>query len=178
MRKYIRRIVSLIFILLTVVSVSGCGGKTESYEIHTEAQKSYLEGDYNLIRTYAKGEAELSKPVPVTITWKATKDVKDYDFYLSESEDFKEYRLYETTVAQVDLINLKIHTNYYWYVEYSSNNELVKSDVKSFIINCHTPRNLDIDGLTNVRDIGGYKVGDKYTNQGLIYRMIIFANIK
>ena len=108
--------------------------------------------------------------MPVTITWKATKNVNDYDFYLSETSDFKEYRLYETTVAQVELINLKIHTNYFWYVEYTVNSELVKTEVETFSINCHTPRNLDIDGLTNVRDIGGYKVNDKYTNQGLIYR--------
>lgn len=170
MKKYLKRILFIITLLLLPLTLISCGNKTITYEIHTDLQKSYLEGDYKLIHTYAKGEEELSKPMPITITWKDTKDVKDYDFYLSEDSKFKEYRLYETTIAQVELINLKIHTKYYWYVEYTVNNKLVKTKVETFIINCHNPRNLDIDGLTNVRDIGGYKIGDKYTNQGLIYR--------
>ena len=171
MRKIIRRLLSVVFALLTVISVSSCGAiEVVPYEMHTELQKSYLEGEYDHIMLYAQGIEELSKPNPIVISWDATKDVKDYDFYLSESKKFDEYRLYETTVAQVELNNLKIHTNYYWYVEYKFNGKTVKTDVKGFIIDCHNPRNLDIDGLTNVRDIGGYKVGEEYTNQGLIYR--------
>ena len=52
--------------------------------MHTELQMKYLQGDYNLISVYAQGEEELSKPEAITLAWDATKDVKDYDVYLSE----------------------------------------------------------------------------------------------
>ena len=175
MFKQIKRLFGLLILLMIVVVLGGCNAEKynspiEQFEIHTELQMKYLQGDYKLISIYASGEEELSKPEAITLTWDATKDVKDYDVFLSEDPKFKEYRLFETTVAQVEVKNLKINTVYYWYVEYELNEDTVKSDVRRFIIDCHTPRNLDIDGLTNVRDIGGYKVGESYTNQGLIYR--------
>ena len=66
---------------------------------------------------------------------------------------------------------MKIHTNYYWYVEYKLNSEFVKSDTKTFVIDQTIPRNLNIDGVTNARDLGGYETSDgSFTKQGLIYR--------
>ena len=43
--------------------------------------------------------------------------------------------------------------------------------VKEFVIDTLAPRSLDIEGLTNARDLGGYKtINGNYTKQGLIYR--------
>ena len=172
MKSLFKKISSLFIIMLLAITMFGCGSESnDDYSIHTDLQKSYLSGDYKLIRTYAKGEEELSKPKPIVITWKADKSVSDFDFYIAETNDFIEYRLYETNTNKVELINLKINTVYYWYVEYNDNNELIKTEVESFKTVGQTPRNLDIDGITNVRDLGGYKIdNNKYTNQGLIYR--------
>lgn len=171
MKSILKKILSLLLVLLSTTLISCNNSSGNEYDIHTDLQKSYLEGDYKLIRTYAKGEEELSKPKPIVITWKVNETVNDFDFYLSETNDFKAFRLYETNTNQIELINLKINTVYYWYVEYIKNNELIKTDVQSFKTVGQTPRNLDIDGITNVRDLGGYKIGDNiYTNQGLIYR--------
>ena len=82
MRKITRRLLSFVFALLTVISISSCGAiEVVSYEMHTELQKSYLEGEYDHIMLYAQGIEELSKPNPIVISWDATKDVKDYDFF-------------------------------------------------------------------------------------------------
>lgn len=165
MRKKYIRILTLICLLLFSFGLSGCE-KNKSYDIHTEAQKNYLAGDYTLISSYADGEEELSKPKAIVITWEEKDDFSNYTFYLSEDENFNTYRKYITYSASVELINLKINTTYYWYVENVSNNK-----IQSFVIETSAPRNLDVDGLTNVRDVGGYKIGnDKYSNQGLIYR--------
>ena len=171
MKNIIKKISSILFIFLLVFTLFSCD-KKEEYSIHTELQANYLAGDYKLIRSYGKGVEELSKPKSITISWKASKEVENYKFYLSEKEDFTDARVYETSVNQVELKNLKINITYYWYVEYLVTND--KSDVKTFIINCNAPRNIDIDGVTNVRDIGGYSLGDSYTNQGLIYRSARF----
>ena len=175
MKKLFKKLSVILSVFLFVLTLNSCNGNVTEYEMHTEVQASYIEGDYKLISLYARGDQELSKPKPITISWDASKDVKDFSFYLSKDKKFNEYRLYKTNVAQIDLINLEIHTNYYWYVEYNQDNQLIKTEVESFIINCHNPRNLDIDGITNARDLGGYKIGkNRYTNQGLIYRTARF----
>lgn len=176
MRKVFKKILLVLAFMFFIISINSCK-QTEilDLEIHTEAQISYLEGNYDLIRSYAKGDKELSKPKAIKISWDSSKDVKEFDFYLSKDADFKEYRLIETNIAQVELINLEIHTNYYWYVEYIHDQKKIRTEVETFRIDCHTPRNLDIDGITNARDLGGYKIGEnKYTNQGLIYRTARF----
>ena len=58
---------------------------------------------------------------------------------------------------------MKIGTIYYYQTNLSEG-------IKTFKIADDAPRNLSVDGLTNVRDIGGWKVGNKLTNQGLLYR--------
>ena len=172
MKNLFKKIVSVLMLAVLAITMFGCGSESnDDYSIHTDLQKSYLSGDYKLIRTYVKGNEELSKPKPIVITWNASEEITNFDFYLSETKKFENFRLYETNTNKVELINLKINTVYYWYVEYNENNELVKTKVESFKTVGQTPRNLDIDGITNVRDLGGYKIDkNKYTNQGLIYR--------
>lgn len=72
MKSLFKKISSLFIIMLLAITMFGCGSESnDDYSIHTDLQKSYLSGDYKLIRTYAKGEEELSKPKPIVITWKA-----------------------------------------------------------------------------------------------------------
>jgi protein-tyrosine phosphatase len=42
--------------------------------------------------------------------------------------------------------------------------------VQQFTTTAAAPRNLYVDGVTNVRDLGGWKAGDKTVKQGLVYR--------
>ena len=142
----------------------------ETFQIHTEEQANYLEGDYKYISLYADGSEELSKPNAITISWDNITNASEFTFYLSETKDFDIVKKIVTDKREVSLINLKINTVYFWYLEYFDG-ELKKSDVKTFIIDSKTPRNLSIDGLTNVRDLGGYEVGkNQEIKQGMIYR--------
>ena len=162
MKKNLLRISMLLLLFLLSIAVVGCDNNEEeivvdaTYEIHTELQKNYLAGDYNYATLYAKGVEELSKPNAVTISWEVESEnsVDKYTFYLSESASFSDTREFETTTNKVELINLKINTVYYWYVGYQLNGVSNKTDTKTFMIDATTPRNLSIDGLTNVRDLG------------------------
>ena len=177
MKGFILKIVTFVLLLLFSISLVSCNEKEEkvivadqTFEIHTELQKDYLAGDFKMISLFAKGKEELSKPLPVKLSWDNA-NATSYKLYLSESEDFNSYVIYEASINNLDIYNLKINTLYYWYVEYELNSELVKSDTKTFVIDQTTPRNLNIDGATNARDLGGYKLGvNKYVKQGMIYR--------
>ncbi|MCR5741125.1 MAG: tyrosine-protein phosphatase [Gammaproteobacteria bacterium] len=163
------KILSLILILILTVSLSACGNKTEKeeeytiYSFHTELQDSYLADSYKNFSQYANGTENLSTPIPITISWTSDLlgDNSGYTFKLSESSDLSDYETYETSETKIELINLKANTIYY----YSVNN----SDVVTFKT-CYAPRNIDVDGLTNIRDIGGWNIGDKTIKQNMIFR--------
>ena len=178
MKGFILKIVTFVLLLLFSISLVSCSKEEEekvivadqTFEIHTELQRDYLAGDFKLISLFAKGKEELSKPLPVKLSWDNA-NATNYKLYLSESNDFNSYVVYETNINNFEIYNLKINTLYYWYVEYELNSELVKSDTKTFVIDQTIPRNLNIDGVTNARDLGGYKLGvNKYVKQGMIYR--------
>lgn len=170
----IKKISVLLLIVLFGIALFGCNNEEEinvdqKFDIHTEAQKNFLSNDYIYIMSYAKGVEELSKPNPVTLTWEDLSS--EYKLHLSENENFTNKRTFEIDKNSLDIINLKINTIYYWYVEYQDNGETKNTLTKTFIIDSKAPRNIDVDGLTNVRDLGGWKTNDgKTVKQGMIYR--------
>ena len=166
MKKIITKIAYISLLSILSISIAGCSKKV-TFNTHTQEQQDFLSGSYKYISKFAKGAEEKSKPVPVKLSWSEFGD-NNYEFYLSKDKDFTNIeRNYQTNSNYVDINNLEINTNYYWYV--TSNNQTSK--VSEFVIDTLAPRSLDIEGLTNARDLGGYKtINGKYTNQGLIYR--------
>lgn len=145
---------------------------------HTKLQKLYLVGDYSDIENFAKGTAELSRPVPVVLSWTATPEnengptVEKYVVELSATSDFSNARSFETTENSFDIYNLYLSSLYYWRVSaILSDGQTVTSEAKAFATSDTAPRNLYVDGITNVRDLGGWKTIDgKRVKQGMIYR--------
>ena len=182
MKKLVLKLTALLLILLLGFSAISCNDNKDNnvdnentgpvvYDIHTEQQNKYINGAYDSATLYARGQKELSKPVPVSISWDDVAGVEQYKFYLSEFEDFSEKRVFEVNTNKIDILNLKINTQYFWCVEYTKDSNVEKTSTKAFFVTSNTPRNLDIDGLTNVRDLGGYKTLDgKFVKQGLVYR--------
>ena len=142
---------------------------TEPFDMHSEVQKAYLDNgipeemDFSII----DGKHENSKPVPLTLSWQGEKGDDGYRVYLAEDESFHEAKEFRTASSSLEITNLKIASTYYWKVV--SGNE--ESAVSSFRTIGEGPRNLDVDGVTNVRDIGGWGIGEnKRIKQGLLYR--------
>ena len=166
MRKTITKISYLSLLAILSISIVGCTKKV-TFNNHSQDQQDFLNGSYKYISKYARGIEEKSKPVPVNLSWDEFGD-NNYEFFLSKDKNFANIeRNYQANTNYIDVNNLEINTNYYWYV--TSNNQSTK--VKEFVIDTLAPRSLDIEGLTNARDLGGYKtINGNYTKQGLIYR--------
>ena len=76
-------------------------------------------------------------------------------------------QVYTQKRTSLYVYNLKIATTYYWSVSAGD----VVSDVSSFSTADCQPRNIYCDGVTNMRDLGGWKTTDgKRVKQGLLYR--------
>lgn len=149
----------------------------EEVNFHTEAQTAYLMDDYTNIGKYASGTAELSRPEAVRLEWSAAPQkndvtVEEYTLEISSASDFSDKITYYTTDNYANVYNLCIDTDYYWRVTASlSNGETNKSGTSVFYTEGSAPRNLYVDGVTNMRDLGGWETSDgSRVNQGLIYR--------
>ena len=70
--------------------------------------------------------------------------------------------------GEVEITNFYIDAYYDWYVE--ANGE--RSETYTFHTDAQAPRMLYVDGISNVRDIGGFYTADgkKRVKQGLLYR--------
>lgn len=175
-----KRFIFLILVLLLLSTTFSCKKKeelgTNEYSIHTNLQNDYLKTDYKLATIYANGKKELSYPVPIKLTW-------DSSFCSSLSGsityEIKIYEDKEKTILVSDekvdetfyeVYNLKIAQEYYWEIVATNDTDTVSSNLKEFKVIDDKIRNLYIDGVTNVRDLGGYLVNGKRTKQGLIYR--------
>lgn len=138
------------------------GIQIEKVSIHTDDQAEYLSGNYGLALAYANGKQEKSYPKPVHLEWKDEGN-NEYTLYLSENSDLSNPMIYKVNANKIDLYNLKLHTTYYYKVD--------NSEIKGFTLTDEIIRNMYIDGLTNVRDLGGKKIGDGvYTKQNMIIR--------
>lgn len=137
--------------------------------LHTEKQEAFLNKSFTMMPLTAKGTKELSKPQGIELQWVFTKDDGNaqYTVLLSEEEDMSAPITYVTESESIVITNLKIAEDYYWTV---STGDYI-STVSHFTTDGTPPRNIDVDGVKNVRDLGGWQtVNGSRTKQGLIYR--------
>ena len=154
-------------LLLSVIMAlfCACGKKTAVKDIHTEAQREYLNGAYATFTKYANGTEELSIPKAVELEFKGIK--APYTLVMSEDEDMSGAKSSISDTDTALVYNLKVGTKYYCFAEKDGQ----KTAVISFETADVAPRNLYIDGVTNARDIGGWKTSSgKKVKQGVVFR--------
>ena len=137
---------------------------------HTDLQAGFLNDKYYWhVAPYAEGRQELSRPNPTNIVWNVALPEDDYYVKVSENQDMADYLLYFFDIdEQTNIYNLKLGTVY--YCELYDEPDLPVLDSKTLITDAEAPRNMYVDGVTNVRDLGGWAVDGGRVKQGLIYR--------
>ena len=121
--------------------------------------------------TRQRTHADYSKPNPVVLTWSG--EASDtYYVELALDADFEQLlSVWETDETSIELYNLFIGTDYYWRVAPTAA-DVDDAKPYSFTVSPLGPRNIYIDGATNIRDLGGYELldGSGRVRQGMIYR--------
>lgn len=102
-----------------------------------------------------KAGREISYPAPTVLEWDS--DEPKFTVELSKREDFSEGAVITTTEKSIAVYNLEIGTLYFWRVN--------GSEPFTFYTENNKYRFLRVDGVPNVRDIGGGKI-----KQGMLYR--------
>ena len=145
-------------------------------EFHTEKQLQYIRTTLpDTLPSGIEGTIDNSKPVPTNFSFKATgKGVKEdvqYVLKLGKSSSLRDAEIYCTNDESVDVTNLEVDTLYFYKVSAISNGKIKESPLNSFITTDTNFRNIDINGVANCRDIGGFVADDGIrSTQGLIYR--------
>lgn len=134
----------------------------EVISLHTELQDSYIKRiketgieSANEWLLNCKDDRDQSYPVPVIFQWKTA--VENSVFEIAEDETFANARRFYTSEKSCKIETLKAGTTYYWSVNGCT--PFVFETAGLF------PRFIRIDGVINVRDLGGLRI-----RQGLLYR--------
>ncbi len=153
----------------------------DNANIHTDAQAEYIASE-NYASISVDGTSEQSRPRPLRLEWEFDGDCRNYTVELTHTGDFADAVSYDVEFAPVnggdapvnyiDVYNLYVGAVYEWHVtaELSDGSRSV-SGSEYFITNEQAPRNIYIDGVTNMRDLGGWNTADGgQVKQGLLYR--------
>lgn len=141
---------------------------TDVLEIHTAEQTQYLEDAVESIGTYATGRVSRDEPAPMTVEW--TGPDGSYTLKLQEdgSSEWTTFITDQKTFSAEGL-GLKVNTAYTLVISTGEGENSLET-THHFRTCSHGPRNLSVDKVDNVRDLGGWATADGCVKQGLAYR--------
>ncbi len=109
-------------------------------------------------------------PINNTLAWNCEESAESYTVNVALDKSFTKV-VFSETVEETSVYlgnTLYSGTNYYWQV-IANGEEKVYSEIFEFSTKAGT-RTIDLDGVSNTRDVGGYQTPNGKTMQGLIYR--------
>ena len=136
----------------------------------TPKQKSFLEHDrsgmavedFDYLNLKKHAHPDFSLGLGIEFKWEPECEAL---LSLSENEDFSSSLTY-SGVGSVEIFNLKPNTKYFVKLECGKDTDEICFETEDTY-----PRYLNIDGVTNVRDLGGARTLDgKRVKMGLLYR--------
>ena len=139
-----------------------------------QAQRYLLQVAGDNVAFYCDGTGSLPNPqVPIVVEWTSLPNAAYYRVEYATNPDF-ENALMETTQLQtrVELYNLYKGSEYYLRVTaYNKKGKTLSVANGTFSTTDLGPRVMNVDGIHNVRDVGGYTTATgKRTVQGLLFR--------
>lgn len=110
------------------------------------------------------GSQDLTAPLPLLLTYQPKVDAR---VLLGTRPDLSDATVLSGKAGVAEAINLLIGQEYFWRVETAEG----VSPIGRFYTEKTPPRFLKVDGIANVRDIGGFSAeGGMRVKQGMVYR--------
>ena len=148
-------------------------------DIHSELQWQYLCDEWGSIKTYVpktnasgKNPGNLSSPRGLILPFDDVDDGDTYYIEISKEANFEHSKIVTSTEKSYAFKSAELGTTYY-YRAANSEEGLATATVKNKAAAMVAPRNIEVGGVVNFRDIGGWKtslVENGYIKQGLYYR--------
>ena len=171
------KVVKISFALATVALLTACSApsnlKVTGSGHFTDEQSAYLKSENITDTTPYNGNMSLSAPKPTILKWSGN-SFNGYKVNLYKDEALQELAFsYTTKKNSLEFYNEELLQTYYWNV--TAGGSVSKTFSFKNTIDVAGPRNLNIDGVENFRDIGGWGVltengYKRYMKQGMVYR--------
>lgn len=170
-----KKTAALFLAAVLVLQLAACGPGAEKtitvltpgdiLELHTTEQAQYLEDTVESIDTYATGRVSRDEPAPMTVEWSGP----DGSYTLKLQEDGSgEWTTFTTDQKTFSAEGLGLKTNTAYTLVISTGD---LETTHHFRTCAHGPRNLSVDKVDNVRDLGGWATADGgCVRQGMVYR--------
>jgi len=139
--------------------------------------KNYLEADNPDVNDFYPSIRPYNTAKPITISWDKDKEATGFVLEYSTNKDMRDSKSIElgSDVTSYDFYNLLKGTTYYLKLKEfipGSDDVIIKGE---FSTTFKGPRVLEIDGIANTRDLGGYETINGKTIQGMLIRTGQFA---
>lgn len=155
----------------------------QSLSLQTVAQKAMLAGvtkaqvdnDLDWENLKRKG-TENSYPEPVKFSWRTDSELSkahSVRIVIADNASFENARVIsvENNASEAQADNFHANKKYFWKVVLSGPEGETESPVSDFFTLDEPPTFFRVDGLTNIRDIGGWKtMAGRYVKRNRIYR--------
>lgn len=145
--------------------------KGETVRVTDESIDEYLSAtdEETQIDILLKNEYSGKGAKSVTLSWKQNGS-SFYNVYISENASFENARVEKVFgyTPTLELYNLIPRKTYYWKVRGTYSGDT--SEVGTFTTKESAVRTIYVDGVSNVRDLGGYTTENGTVNYGLLYR--------
>lgn len=145
--------------------------KGETVSITDESIDNYLAAtdEKTQIDVLLKNEYSGKGAKSVTLSWKQNGS-SFYNVYISDNESFENARLEKVFgyTPTLELYNLIPGKTYFWKVQGTYSGDT--SEIGTFTTKESAIRAIYVDGVSNIRDLGGYTTDNGKVNYGLLYR--------
>ena len=145
-------------------------------DFHTYYQYLYInDSDPKNIYKYAQGIYDLTKPRGNILDFSNSINIESETYIIEIAENYnfsQSKKIFNLKEKKYNIKNLKLGQKIF-YRGAISLKELSKANIYELKVNNIPPRNIDIPGVKNVRDLGGYKtclINNGIIKQGLFYR--------
>lgn len=136
---------------------------------YNEAAAAYLTSQKKVVNFVEPGMTDAAEGV--IISWECEKEVTEFLVEYATDRRYSDGISVVTTQKQITVYNLYKATKYYLRVTAYNGEKKLGADSTTFETTDIGPRVMHVDGLYNVRDVGGYRTeSGKTTLQGLAYR--------
>ena len=135
---------------------------------YADFAKAYLEAKNPNVSDYTCGS--VNPNVDTVIFWNSSSQAAGYTVLLSTGEDYSDAKVYQLPAGNCSVAVNNLLKAQTYYVKVMADGTSITVEA-SFATTDLGPRVMTVDGVYNVRDMGGYLTASgKTTQQGLIYR--------
>ena len=151
-----------------------------SFSITPEAMSTYLNADTEAKQIEAIAKAKLAENKdltcsPVRLTWEKDGSAY-YTVFLADNPSFENavQAKVSSLSTSYEANNLIPNSTYYWKVKGTKSHD--ESKVQTFKTEGSSVRFISASGAYNIRDLGGWKAGDKKLSYGKLFRGSLLNN--